>query len=112
MEANHEPEHDDDHEAEYDDGADDNASDATSLDIPLDQWEHENAGLLNQDQYGFGLEDDVDLDDTRLFDEAGIQPDGFGMIPWDVALKSPVDRDDEDTQVSEELAKELEDHYA
>eukprot|EP00971_Amphidinium_carterae_P069939 1383971-Amphidinium_carterae.1 len=34
------------------------------------------------------------------------------MIPWDVAIKNLVDRDDEDMQVSEELAKELEGHYA
>eukprot|EP00971_Amphidinium_carterae_P150318 2979999-Amphidinium_carterae.1 len=67
MEANrddHEIEQDD-QLAEYEENDRDDASDATSLDIPIDQWEHENAGLLNQDQYGFGLEDDIDLDDTR-----------------------------------------------
>eukprot|EP00971_Amphidinium_carterae_P252173 5006793-Amphidinium_carterae.3 len=45
------------------------------------------ANVLNHDEYGFGLEHDIDADDTRLFDEAGLQPDGFGMIPCDVVIK-------------------------
>eukprot|EP00971_Amphidinium_carterae_P004313 86119-Amphidinium_carterae.1 len=36
--------------------------------------------VLNQDKYGFGLEQDIDDDDIRLFDEEGLQPDGFEMI--------------------------------
>eukprot|EP00971_Amphidinium_carterae_P086951 1720496-Amphidinium_carterae.1 len=36
----------------------------------VDQWEHENADVLNQDEYGFGLEQDIDDDDIRLFGEA------------------------------------------
>eukprot|EP00971_Amphidinium_carterae_P248543 4934012-Amphidinium_carterae.2 len=60
---------------------------------PVDQWVYENADVLNQDEYGFGLEHDIEDDDTRIFDEAGLQPDGCGMIPWDVVLKDPASKD-------------------
>eukprot|EP00971_Amphidinium_carterae_P206643 4100132-Amphidinium_carterae.1 len=34
------------------------------------------------------------------------------MIPWDVAIKDPARRDDGKDEISEELARELEQHYA
>eukprot|EP00971_Amphidinium_carterae_P050001 985491-Amphidinium_carterae.2 len=65
--------------------------DATFVpDVPIDQWEHENAAILKQNSYGFGLIDDLEFDDTKLFDESGIQPNGTGMISWDVVLKNLV----------------------
>eukprot|EP00971_Amphidinium_carterae_P109302 2164202-Amphidinium_carterae.2 len=79
---------------------------------PVDQWEHENANVLNSDEYGFGLDHDIDADDTRLFDEAGLQPDGFGMIPWDVVIKDLASKDDGMVEISEESDQELEQHYA
>eukprot|EP00971_Amphidinium_carterae_P070381 1392065-Amphidinium_carterae.1 len=54
--------------AEYDGGNSD-ADSGTTI-PPVDQWIHENA--LNQDEYGFSLEQDIDDDDIRLFDEAGL----------------------------------------
>eukprot|EP00971_Amphidinium_carterae_P249171 4946038-Amphidinium_carterae.1 len=94
----------DDHVAEYAKDGTDNDSDATPLsDVPLDQWEHENANVFNQDEYGFGFENDIDLADMRLFDQPGIQPNGFGMIPWD---KSPASKDDGIIQLSEDPARE------
>eukprot|EP00971_Amphidinium_carterae_P154883 3071205-Amphidinium_carterae.2 len=102
-------------QSEYEEG-DLDAESGTTI-PPVDPWEHENADALNQDEYGFGLEhdnDDIDDDDDdiRLFDEAGLQPDGFGMISWDVVVKDPARRDDGKDEISEYLAQELEQHYA
>eukprot|EP00971_Amphidinium_carterae_P028269 556710-Amphidinium_carterae.1 len=59
-----------DQEAEYENHDDDDASQAT--DMSFDQWEQRNAEALNSDEFGFGLEDDRDID--QLFDESGLQP--------------------------------------
>eukprot|EP00971_Amphidinium_carterae_P255441 5071010-Amphidinium_carterae.1 len=34
------------------------------------------------------------------------------MIPWDVAIKDPARRDDGKDEIPEDLARELEQHYA
>eukprot|EP00971_Amphidinium_carterae_P293414 5825472-Amphidinium_carterae.1 len=51
----------------------------------IDQWEQRNAEVLNQDDYGFGLEEVPDMDD-QLFAESGLQPDEYGAIPWDAVV--------------------------
>eukprot|EP00971_Amphidinium_carterae_P127364 2523547-Amphidinium_carterae.1 len=38
--------------------------------MPFDQWEQRNAEAWNSDEFGFGLEDDRDID--QLFDESGL----------------------------------------
>eukprot|EP00971_Amphidinium_carterae_P092999 1841116-Amphidinium_carterae.1 len=96
-------------EAEYenydddDDDDDDNGSQAT--DMSFDQWEQRNAEALNSDECGFGLEDDRDID--QRFEESGLQPDQDGVIPWDAVIQSEKSAD-----YDEDLAKELEGHYA
>eukprot|EP00971_Amphidinium_carterae_P301052 5981730-Amphidinium_carterae.2 len=45
--------------------------------------------------------------DDQLFDESGLQPDQYGVIPWDAVI--PGERA---VEVDEELARELESHYA
>eukprot|EP00971_Amphidinium_carterae_P085976 1700972-Amphidinium_carterae.1 len=45
--------------------------------------------------------------DDQLFDESGLQPDEYGALPWDAVV--PGDRA---TEVDEDMAMELESHYA
>eukprot|EP00971_Amphidinium_carterae_P267496 5306293-Amphidinium_carterae.1 len=91
-----------DQNAEYEDD-DDGGSQAT--DMSFDHWQERNAEALNSDEFGFGLEDDRDIDE--LFEESGLQPDQDGVIPWDAVIQSEKTADHD-----EELAKELEGHYA
>eukprot|EP00971_Amphidinium_carterae_P233088 4626522-Amphidinium_carterae.1 len=51
--------------AEYGGGNSDAESGTTTI-PPVDQWIHENADVLNQDKYGFGLEQNIDDDDIRI----------------------------------------------
>eukprot|EP00971_Amphidinium_carterae_P317413 6310676-Amphidinium_carterae.1 len=50
---------------------DDGGSQAT--DMSFEQWQERNADALNDDEFGFGFEDDRDIEE--LFDESGLQPD-------------------------------------
>eukprot|EP00971_Amphidinium_carterae_P147862 2930883-Amphidinium_carterae.1 len=45
--------------------------------------------------------------DDQLFDESGVQPDHEGVIPWDTVVPGEDSR-----EIDEEVAKELEGHYA
>eukprot|EP00971_Amphidinium_carterae_P250934 4981427-Amphidinium_carterae.1 len=91
-----------DQDAEYED--DDNGG-SQATDMSFDQWQERNAEALNSDEFGFGLEDDRDIDE--LFEESGLQPDQDGVIPWDAVIQGEKTADHD-----EELAKELEGHYA
>eukprot|EP00971_Amphidinium_carterae_P279801 5554343-Amphidinium_carterae.1 len=57
------------HAGEYVNG-DDDVSETTTL--SFEQWEQRNADILNGDEYGVGLENDLDIDDDQLFDESSI----------------------------------------
>eukprot|EP00971_Amphidinium_carterae_P297586 5912359-Amphidinium_carterae.1 len=104
VDAGEEELQEDEREAEYEEREDDQESQATSL--SFDQWELQNAELLNQDEYGFGLDEVPDMDD-QLFDVSGLQPDQYGVIPWDAVTPG-----EKAVEVDEELARELESHYA
>eukprot|EP00971_Amphidinium_carterae_P209895 4163415-Amphidinium_carterae.1 len=48
------------------------------LNIKKKRTTKKNAELLNQDEYGFGLDEVPDMD--NLFDKSGLQPDQYGVI--------------------------------